>query len=87
MVSLDRLSTTLEEIRAAGLYKTERIITTPQSVEVKVQGSEQVLNFCGLSVASRIDTLLEPSFSVAISARPSPLKSCVVIARGLLPTL
>jgi len=46
MVSLDRLSDTLEEIRAAGLYKTERVITTPQSVEIKVQGGEEVLNFC-----------------------------------------
>ena len=31
MVSLQHLKTTLEEIRAAGLYKTERVITTPQS--------------------------------------------------------
>jgi glycine C-acetyltransferase len=46
MVSLDYLNTTLEEIRAAGLYKTERVITTPQSVEIKVQGGEEVLNFC-----------------------------------------
>ena len=46
MVSLERLNTTLEEIRSAGLYKTERIITTPQSVEIKVQGGEEVLNFC-----------------------------------------
>ncbi|MGD9264535.1 MAG: glycine C-acetyltransferase [Lysobacterales bacterium] len=46
MVSLDYLNTTLEEIRDAGLYKTERIITTPQSVEIKVQGGEEVLNFC-----------------------------------------
>ena len=46
MVSLDRLSTTLDEIRAAGLYKTERVITTPQSVEIKVQSGEEVLNFC-----------------------------------------
>ena len=45
-VSLDYLNTTLEEIRDAGLYKTERIITTPQSVEIKVQGGEEVLNFC-----------------------------------------
>ena len=45
-VSLDRLTTTLKEIRAAGLYKTERVITTPQSVEIKVQGGEEVLNFC-----------------------------------------
>lgn len=46
MVSLQHLKTTLEEIRAAGLYKTERVITTPQSVEIKVQGGEEVLNFC-----------------------------------------
>jgi glycine C-acetyltransferase len=46
MVSLDRLTKTLEEIRAAGLYKTERVITTPQSVEIKVQSGEEVLNFC-----------------------------------------
>jgi glycine C-acetyltransferase len=46
MVSLDRLSVTLDEIRAAGLYKTERVITTPQSVEIKVESGEEVLNFC-----------------------------------------
>ena len=46
MVSLQHLKTTLEEIRSAGLYKTERIITTPQSVEIKVQGGEEVLNVC-----------------------------------------
>jgi len=46
MVSLQHLKTTLEEIRAAGLYKTERVITTPQSVEIKVQGGDDVLNFC-----------------------------------------
>jgi glycine C-acetyltransferase len=46
MVSLERLTATLEEIRAAGLYKTERIITTPQSVEISVQSGEDVLNFC-----------------------------------------
>ena len=46
MVSLKHLETTLEEIRAAGLYKTERVITTPQNVEIKVKGGEEVLNFC-----------------------------------------
>ncbi|MGB5487358.1 MAG: glycine C-acetyltransferase [Lysobacterales bacterium] len=46
MVSLKHLETTLEEIRAAGLYKTERVITTPQSVEIRVKGGEEVLNFC-----------------------------------------
>jgi glycine C-acetyltransferase len=43
---LKHLETTLEEIRAAGLYKTERVITTPQSVEIRVKGGEEVLNFC-----------------------------------------
>jgi glycine C-acetyltransferase len=46
MVSLNRLTETLEEIRAAGLYKTERVITSPQNVEIKVQSGEEVLNFC-----------------------------------------
>lgn len=46
MVSLERLSAMLEEIRAAGLFKTERVITTPQSVEIMVQGGAKVFNFC-----------------------------------------
>ena len=41
------LAKELTEIRDAGLYKEERIITTPQGVEIMVQGSsEPVLNFC-----------------------------------------
>ena len=46
MTSLQRLTDTLEEIRAAGLYKDERIITTPQNVEIKVSDGSEVLNFC-----------------------------------------
>jgi glycine C-acetyltransferase len=46
MVSLQHLATTLEEIQDAGLYKSERIITSPQKVEIEVQGSDGVLNFC-----------------------------------------
>ena len=46
MISLERLQDTLEEIREAGLYKYERVITTPQSVEIRVQGGGEVLNFC-----------------------------------------
>lgn len=41
-----RIEDTLQEIRDAGLYKTERVITTPQSVEIKVQDGAEVLNFC-----------------------------------------
>ena len=41
-----QLSQTLEEIRAQGLYKTERIITTPQDAHIAVAGGKRVLNMC-----------------------------------------
>ena len=46
MTTLQRYQDTLEEIRQAGLYKTERVITTPQNVAIKVQDGSEVLNFC-----------------------------------------
>ncbi len=46
MISLQHLTATLDEIRDAGLYKSERIITSPQSVEIAVKGGQDVLNFC-----------------------------------------
>ncbi|MDO5980959.1 glycine C-acetyltransferase [Flavivirga spongiicola] len=36
----------IEEIKAAGLYKSERIITTPQGSEISTTTSSEVLNFC-----------------------------------------
>jgi glycine C-acetyltransferase len=42
----EQLRKELDEIRSAGLYKDERIITTPQGAEIKVSTGEQVLNFC-----------------------------------------
>lgn len=36
----------LEEIEKAGLYKRERIIITPQTAEIKIQGGQEVINFC-----------------------------------------
>jgi glycine C-acetyltransferase len=49
----------LAEIRAAGLYKKERIIASPQSVEITLEDGSQVLNFCannylGLSSHPRV---------------------------------
>lgn len=40
------LASELRKIREAGLYKEERIITSPQSADISVRGSENVLNFC-----------------------------------------
>ncbi len=41
-----QLSQTLEEIKSQGLYKTERIITTPQDAHIAVVGGKRVLNMC-----------------------------------------
>jgi glycine C-acetyltransferase len=41
-----QLAQTLKEIREQGLYKTERIITTPQEAHIRVQGGRDVLNLC-----------------------------------------
>jgi glycine C-acetyltransferase len=36
----------LEEIRAAGTYKAERVITSPQDAHIQVTGGKSVLNMC-----------------------------------------
>src|SRR3569833_1210339 len=36
----------LTEIENAGLYKRERIITSPQGADITVQGGKEVINFC-----------------------------------------
>ncbi len=41
-----QLTRTLDEIRSQGLYKTERIITTPQGAKISVGDGKQVLNMC-----------------------------------------
>ena len=53
-----RLGKEIEEIKASGLYKTERIISSPQGAEITVNG-KTVLNFCannylGLSSHPRV---------------------------------
>ncbi|GAA2864139.1 glycine C-acetyltransferase [Aminobacter niigataensis] len=42
---LSHLSSELEGLKSAGLYKSERVITSTQSAEIEV-GGEKVLNFC-----------------------------------------
>jgi len=41
----NRIGEELEAIKTAGLYKTERIITSEQGAEIEV-GGKKVLNFC-----------------------------------------
>jgi glycine C-acetyltransferase len=55
----DRLNAELEEIRKAGLFKSERIITSDQGAEITLQDGSKVLNFCannylGLSSHPRV---------------------------------
>src|SRR6266581_8467359 len=40
------LRATLDEIRTAGLYKPERVLTSPQGAQVTVAGGAPVLNLC-----------------------------------------
>ena len=42
----DELSAQLEEIRSLGLFKPERVISTPQQARVKVSDGGEVLNLC-----------------------------------------
>jgi glycine C-acetyltransferase len=42
----DDLSTQLDEIRSAGLYKSERVLSSPQDAHVRVGGGPEVLNLC-----------------------------------------
>ena len=70
-----QISDTLHSIEDDGLYKRERLITTPQNVAINVEGSGEVLNFCannylGLADDPRIiqaahDALDEHGFGMA----------------------
>ena len=40
------LSQTLGEIKSQGLYKTERVITSPQDARIEIVGGKRVLNMC-----------------------------------------
>jgi len=41
-----QLEQTLAEIKAAGLYKDERVLASPQGAEITLQDGRHVLNFC-----------------------------------------
>jgi glycine C-acetyltransferase len=43
---LSHVASELEQLKSAGLYKSERVITSMQSAEIEVAGGAKVLNFC-----------------------------------------
>ena len=50
----------LDEIRSGGLYKSERVITTAQSMHIAVQSGQEVLNMCAnnyLGLSSHPDVI------------------------------
>ncbi|MEZ4874468.1 MAG: glycine C-acetyltransferase [Flavobacteriaceae bacterium] len=50
----------LEEIKEAGLYKTERIITSPQGAVIQISTGQEVINFCAnnyLGLSSHPDVI------------------------------
>ena len=42
----NQVSQTLEEIKTQGLFKTERVITSPQDAHIAIIGGKRVLNMC-----------------------------------------
>ncbi|MEN5060497.1 glycine C-acetyltransferase [Luteimonas sp. TWI1416] len=56
----DRYAATLDEIRDAGLFKSERVITGPQSAQITLADGRTVLNFCAnnyLGLADHADII------------------------------
>ena len=43
---LSHIAAELDGLKAAGLYKAERVITSQQAGAIQVAGGRQVLNFC-----------------------------------------
>ena len=55
-----KLQEEIQAIKDAGLYKEERVITTPQSANISTKGGGEVLNFCAnnyLGLSSHPDVL------------------------------
>lgn len=56
----DALAAEIQEIRDAGLYKEERVITTPQAADIKTDTGAEVVNFCAnnyLGLSSHPDVI------------------------------
>ena len=72
----DFLTQELANIKAAGLYKNERIITTPQRADIKVNAGSDVLNFCANNYLGLSDNqrTLHASMPTAVCSNRCSLK-------------
>ena len=43
---IDHLRSELDHIKQDGLYKAERVLTSPQQARIAVQSGAEVINFC-----------------------------------------
>ena len=43
---IDFLTGEIEQLKVDGLYKHERVITSPQQAEITVEPNQHVINFC-----------------------------------------
>ena len=67
----------LADIKEAGLYKNERIITSAQGADITVSTGEEVLNFCAnnyLGLSNHPD-LVEAAKQALDTLRENPLLS------------
>ncbi len=78
------LQSGLRQIRDEGLYKSERVITTPQGARITIAGGREVLNFCannylGLSNDPRILAAAHTpdDIGLAMNAFAKVYKECV----------
>ena len=56
----DYLNKEIEQIKEEGLFKRERIITSPQGADITIQGGKEVINFCAnnyLGLSSHPDVI------------------------------
>lgn len=64
----DVFESILDDIHRSGLYKEERLLTSPQDAEIEVQGGREVINFCAnnyLGLANHPDVIAAAQEGVA----------------------